>query len=787
MRHFTQKFLGDFLFRLSSCCAVAALLLTPTLAHAVDEMSNGNLRIEATASGSSSVETIYLKRGSEWVAVLSASSSALRVTASDGMKVCQLKKVERIEHGLLLNGDCGPSGGYDQRIVFTGQQDVLQVTTRLRLPPQTVVNAIEDRYDFLPEKHPVSGPLDSPLDFVWSQDIKRGADDVVAANQFKSPVVLFQQGEILAALTPTLRERIVESLALDMDVTSGSHPWLSYGAVPSEPQGHSYYHRVANQSPHNIANKMIYAYKITVSKQPPMLGYRRVVRDLWTEYGHPALLDSPDMQQNVVNPELASFADWRTEAWHTYADRVYTGFDCGSNKCGTLTSNRTFAGSPAPGQPDAWFNPWFQTLRTAYGWFLYGEKTHDAAIMAKADSVLTLALSAPQKQGAFPSIYYVKDNKWFNDDGWAGYKEDYSAFSMSWTAHWMLKWATDLEPNRKKEILKFVTAYGDFLLKRQLQSGVIPSWYDESFTPRTEFRDFNGETGASALLLAELGVVTGDARYTQAAERGMQFVTDQVIPRQKWFDFETFLSCARKPYDFYDTWTAQFPQNNLAEIQTVQAWLTLYQSTHKAIYLERGTNALDYLLLTQQVWNNPLYTPKLLGGFTTQNTDSEWSDARQGYVAPLLLEYYQATGNFEYLERAVAAARSTFAVAPWENWAHNGHPDGPGAMTGFHWGTGSAMTAVELMDPVLGDAYIDANSGKGVGFDECTLRDVLVKDNSISFEIESKDRQRSFTVHFANVDSAKHYSVSWNRNPAVSVAGSELLTNGVKVAPLRAE
>lgn len=749
------------------------------------ESANGAIRVEVSAAGPSSMETIYLKQGGGWVPVLSAQSSALHVTTSEGMKVCQLKKVEPISHGLLLNGDCGPSGGYDQRIVFTAEDDVVRVTTRLRLPPNTVVNSIEDRYDFLPAKHPVSGPLDSPLDFVWSQNIKREVDDVVSNAQFKSPIIMFQQGEVFAAITPTLRGRIVESLALDLNVTAGDHPWLSYGAVPTEPHGHSYYRRVTNQQPHNIANKMIYEYSMTVSRQPPMLGYRRMVRSLWAEYGHPTLLGSPDMQRDTVDPQLESFDQWRIEAWHTYADRVYTGFDCGGKKCGTLTSNRTFSGSGAAGQPDAWFNPWFQTLRTAYGWYLYGRKTGDAAMMAKADSVLTLALSAPQKQGAFPSIYYVKDNKWFNDDGWAGYKEDYATFSMSWTAYWMLKWATDLEPNRKDEVMKFVDAYGNFLLKHQEKTGVIPSWFDESFTPRAEFRDFNAETGASALFLAQLGVSTGDARYTQAAERALEFVTEQVIPRQRWFDFETFLSCARKPYDFYDTWTAQFPQNNLAEIQTVQAWLTLYKSTHKEIYLERGTQALDYLLLTQQVWNDPLYTPKLLGGFTTQNTDAEWSDARQGYVAPLLLDYYNATGDFEYLERGVAAARSTFAVAPWENWAHNGHPDGPGALTGFHWGTGSAMTSVEMMTPQLGDAYIDAKAHAGVGFDECTLRDVLVGPDAISFELDSPDMQRTFAVRFANLDASHDYLVSWNGGAATKFAGRDLMKNGLAVGPLK--
>jgi hypothetical protein len=264
----------------------------------------------------------------------------------------------------------------------------------------------------------------------------------------------------------------------------------------------------------------------------------------------------------------------------------------------------------------------------------------------------------------------------------------------------------------------------------------------------------------------------------------MEFITREVVPRQRWFDFETFLSCARKDYGFYDRWTAQFPQNNLAAIQAPQTWLALFHATHKREYLERGTQALDYLLLTQQVWNNPSFSPKLLGGFTTQNTDAEWSDARQSYAATVLFDYFRETGNFEYLERAVAAARSTFAVAPWENWAHTGYVDEPGAMTGFHWGTGSAMTSVEIMSPVLGDAFINLKAHKGVGFDECSISDLRIESGRIAFHITSLANQRSFVVRFAGVNASQQYRISWNGRPEKIVTGRELIANGYRVGPL---
>jgi hypothetical protein len=336
-------------------------------------------------------------------------------------------------------------------------------------------------------------------------------------------------------------------------------------------------------------------------------------------------------------------------------------------------------------------------------------------------------------------------------------------------------------------VLRFVKPYGEFLLAHQQPSGVIPSWYEATtMTPRKEFRDFNAETAPSALLLVTLGNSTGDMRYVAAAERAMSFIEKEVLPRQRWFDFETFLSCARKDYGFFDRWTAQYPQNNLAEMQAPEAMLALYRTTHKAEYLERGSEMLDYLLLTQQVWNNPMFTPKLLGGFTTQNTDAEWSDARQGYGAMVLADYYQATGRIEYLERAIAAARSTFAVAPWENWAHTGYPDQPGALTGFHWGTGSAMTSVEMLSPILGDALIDADAQQGAGFDECTITNVEVHGDEISFQISSSAKERHFQVRFRGVQASHQYRVRWNRSEARSVSGAQLIQSGLEVGPLEA-
>jgi hypothetical protein len=766
--------------------AFICLGIAGTIVHA-QKLGGPDVQIEAYTTPAAH-QVFSVKIDGAWHPVLSA-ASLVHVVTAPGAEDCPISKVELVDGSLVFSGTCSV-GTFVQRITLTTEHDVVDVSTRLELHRHVSVRSVEDRYEFLPPRHTSIDEHTGPLDFVWSQNIKSEVDDLVPTNSFKSPVIMMQQGSLFAALLPAVNLHRAETRAMDLDVTSKDTPWMSYGAIPSQPHGHSYFRRASEETVQAIDNGsdniVNYTYSLVISAQPPRLGYRRVVRLLWERLGHPTLIASSDEQQNALRHELNSFASWRAQAWKTDADRLYASYACGEKQCGTLSSDRNYKGDWDHGERDAWFNPWFQTLRTAYGWYLHGRATDDSAMMAKAESVLNLALSSPRNGGAFATIYLFDKKQWIPSDGWASYPDSYHAFAMSWTTYWMLRWAEDLTPRRKEEILAFVKPYAEFLLAQQEVSGVIPSWYYASnLQPRTEFRDFNAETTGSALLLATLGDMTGDPRYLAGAEKGMRFIEREVVPRQRWFDYETYLSCARKDYSFFDPWTAQYPQNNMSEIQAPIAMLALYRATKKPEYLESGTKILDYLLLTQQVWNNSLYTPMLLGGFTTQNTDQEWSDARQGYAAIVLADYYEATGNFEYLERAIAAARSTFAVAPSENWAHSGYPDSPGGISSYHWGTGSAMTTVEMLWPKYGDALIDLRARRGVGFDQCTITDVDITGDTISFRISSSELERRFLVRFRGLDGTRKYRIVWNGNATAGVAGAELSKTGHLVGPLK--
>jgi hypothetical protein len=745
------------------------------------EAPGGLLRMKISQTAQTYEESYDIKDGGSWVRALVASGTPTRIlTDGDASEVaaCKVQNIGKIQgpDGILIRSQCSV-GELERRITLNSASDTFDVAVRLVPGADVVLRSVEDRFTFAPGRRDSQSSVSGPVDFVWSQNLKSEIADLIPQWSFKSPAVMLQQGHVFTALMPNLGKRPLP-LAIDLNVTSDAKPWFSYGAALSTPHGHSYFRRSGGNLISSYGSAIEYSYSVVASAQPMRLGYRSVVRKLWANYGREQLLEWPDLQQNFVKPELELFDEWRQEAWVRYADQVYSDADCPGGGCGTLVSNRNYLGQWDKPEKDAWFNAWFQTLRTAYGWYLYGEHTHNETIKRKAEGILNLALSSPQQQGAFSTIYLVPEKRWIHEDGWAGFPDHYHTFDMSWTAYWMLRWADDLVPSRKAEILKFTRAYGDFLVRSQSPSGIIPSWYDSDLHPKEEFRDFNAETGGSALFLLQLAEMTGSPAYLNAAKRALGFMDSDVIPRQRWFDYETFLSCARKDFSFYDSFTAQYPQNNLSTMFAAMAYLKLYQISNDPAALETGTRVLDYLLLTQQVWSNPALSPKLLGGTTTQNTDAEWSDARQGYVAVLLWDYYQATKSPEYLERAVAAARSTFAVAPWENWAHNGFNNEHGSLTGFHWGTGSAMTSVEIMAPTLGDVFIDVQHKHGVGFNATSLRNLRVNGRDISFDLEAVPKMQKATVRFAGIERNGRYKMSWNHRLPVTVDAKTLSDAG---------
>ena len=170
----------------------------------------------------------------------------------------------------------------------------------------------------------------------------------------------------------------------------------------------------------------------------------------------------------------------------------------------------------------------------------------------------------------------------------------------------------------------------------------------------------------------------------------------------------------------------------------------------------------------------------LLGGFTTQNSDAEWSDARQSQCGNILMDYYRATGKVEYLERGIAALRAQFPVSPSENWAHRGY-GGKAVVTSFHWGSGSGMAGIEMEADFTRDAVVDVSAGRAVGVNGLDAVECRIAGENIALRLTSPfNWPRKPVVVFRHAAPDKRYTLTVNGSVPTTCTPAEL-ERGVEI------
>jgi hypothetical protein len=602
-----------------------------------------------------------------------------------------------------------------------------------------------------------------PVDFVFTPQLRPAPDEVIADHVFRSPAFILQEGGFAAAVVPDLRtidgkERPLRSGG-DLQVAADRRPFISFGLMNwKRTKDHVYYAHADTMLSQFGPGNLTYAYFLYINASaPPRGAFRDVVRFHWSQYGHGNFL-------NPVSPQSLPFGAYVRKAWYEFLpsvalDTAYRGVPVTLLRQGRLAWSNHL---PPAADNDCWFNVWFSALRTAYGMHLYGTASGDTLLVQRSERVLNLALLAPRKGGLAPTIFYIDSagGHWIADHGWGGIDSGkrLPMFHNAFTATWMLAWA-DLVPARRAAIMDFTTGIARFLIAHQERTGVIPSWYDAATgEPSPVLRDENAETAGAALFLSRYAEATGDTSARRAAENAMGYILTSVVPDRKWFDFETFFSCSAKPVAFFDTVTGQYPQNTLSMDMAAEACASLFSLTGKTEYVDRGSAILDYLCLYQQVWSPRWLSRELFGGFGVQNTDAEWSDARQAYFAMTLMKYYALTGKQEYFERGVAALRAMFSLfesadspRTAENYGHSGGDD-PAGVTGLHWGTGSAVVSVHLVRALYGDAYVNVRDGWGAGIDGCRIPSVHTGDGVIRFALlDNVGVHRTIHVKFGSI------------------------------------
>ncbi len=379
-----------------------------------------------------------------------------------------------------------------------------------------------------------------------------------------------------------------------MQIETASKPFVSFGLMNWMPEPyrqrntHVFYTAPDSLAPEIHDTTVSFSYRLFLNASAPQReGFREVVRYHWKNSGKKYLA-------RKEGPQAAPFSEYVRKAWKEYLplvalDAQYAGKPVTLLRQGRLAWSN---GLHKAADNDAWFNVWFNSLRTAYGMELYGREFNDTGLTAMAERVLNLALLAPQHEGIAPTIFYLDSagGHWVADHAWGGisHGEFLPMFHNAWTCTWLLRWG-DLLPSRREEIIRYTRAFGEFLLQHQNANGEIPSWYDPAtLAPAAPLRDENAETAGAALFLAELFERTKDPRYLKGAERAMEYIRTEIVPARKWYDFETFFSCSRKPLDFVDRYTEQPPQNTLSMQQAAEACRALYRVTHKEKYVKEG-------------------------------------------------------------------------------------------------------------------------------------------------------------------------------------------------------
>jgi hypothetical protein len=272
----------------------------------------------------------------------------------------------------------------------------------------------------------------------------------------------------------------------------------------------------------------------------------------------------------------------------------------------------------------------------------------------------------------------------------------------------------------------------------------------------------SASSGAYLMFLIEYYEISKDARIIPVCEKICKFIQKEIVPTNKWHDFEALYSCTYYSLVDYDNFTKSNIMNNLCIHWCAEGFLGFYRITKRKEYLDTGEQILAILSLFQQVWDMPYISYNTFGGFGAQNDDAELGDARQGLFVNTYMQYYIETGREEYMERGIAALRASWAlqllneykeVSPGnlkgidtidtidrgcmsENYGHSGRDERIHNFILFDWGNGTAATATAFAKKHFGDIYIDFKEKVIWGIDGVLMKNFNFQENYVEIKCD---------------------------------------------------
>jgi hypothetical protein len=598
--------------------------------------------------------------------------------------------------------------------------------------------------------------------FHWAPHLTPTEEHIIDQHSFRSPALVVSSSDKVLVVVPDLdilRQEPPVRWYMDLDARSET---LTLGMSRYDVKEHVLY--VRQPGAFYPPGKVEFGFYIKASTHPDdvMNPWRWVLSFLWDKWGKASFQKGeplrPDLSPYVEHTYNWAFKGWERAVWQELeldgkrvGAPVFIVNQTQSPNYPGLVNEREFR--------SIWNQAWFSSLRSASGLYRHARRTGNAELMRRARMTKELALSAPLNKGLFPSVLATEMEEvtvggetvnrskgwgtafWGNSDRnpisrptKAPRSKDariapYHILDMSWTALLMLRWHDELEKDDR--LVDYAKTYAERLVELQDDEGFFPAWLDmETQEPLTILAK-SPETSMSVTFLLALAGLTGEAKYRAAALAAMDAVIDDIVFTGRWEDFETYWSCSSYGKESLIGRKVErndmYKQNTFSMFWTTEALLASYEVTGDRRYLALGQRVLDELLMAQASWQPPYMYVNVLGGFGVMNADGEWNDSRESLFAEIIVRYGKELNNDEYIQRGLAALRSSFVMmycpenprtkVQWEkrhpffgpedygftmeNYGHGGKtsPEGAGmgVFTIYDWGNGAAAEAYNRM------------------------------------------------------------------------------------------
>jgi hypothetical protein len=861
---------------LSGCTGGAdgeAVVLKQT-SHGV-ELGNGRVRVVLNTDSPVVSQTYFARANDGWKEVAAAlngpgeqggkvmplyrkglgAADQYRLMANEGFRSVKVVKQTGDTIELSLTGEIN-GNSIEQTVELDRGNDFFHIEVGLGLNKEPILEYLLSALIF---------ELPGDPDYQFVPSVKRADDDLIGDRKFFAPAAIVEKDGFMLALVPDLdlinqhivyakgarpqkhprifavpldTNKISFPTGLDLNLHPGvtSQPLISYGLIDYWVEQHLYWrHDNGNQARVLSDKSLRYGFDLFLdSGVPKTRGYQRIATYLWERYG--------SRYFQLPKPQVMPFSGYAKLCYP--ATFSYEGYDVVKDPGTNWPETRQRQGHPELATWQQWVEKgvpmgglrlsapqWYQFLYNTAWWnnacdatgiYYWGKRSGDTSLTEKARRIINFTLSAPQRDGIFPSLYDINKKNWipslwtpplqnYDPNKAASYFDwdhgVYQTASASVTAGYLLLYRKTCEDN--PAILPYVRRYADFLIAHLQPNGCVPAWFSQNLEPLPSLK-WNADGGVHIWVLSELYKATHEAKYLEAAKKIASAMIADVMPREKWYDFETFYSCAIKPETFFDPYTGQYPANTMSVYWAIDGFASLYEAEQDKTWLDAAEACADYSIFYQAVWApHFIITAYPFGGFSSQNSDGEWLDQRSNRFAGALVRVGLLSGRQDLIERGVAAMRASFTLAntpqsvknnvyPFpnfpvglgpENIDHEGFPQMP-LRSGPGWcETGGLSAAAQVMDQLEG-AYIDLQHHIGVGVDGVTVVSDTLKDHAIHIEMRSLlaglpvpfDQPFVIGLHVKGL-ADESYMLTLNDGPAKAFSGKELENLPVTVYP----